>query len=140
MPKRRVSRKEKEIVMERISNILKAKPYVMFSYIFGSFVTECPFKDIDIGIYISNMGAISPLKLELKIESEIEEVIHCPTDIRIINHAPLSFIYNILKGGILIVDRDKSLRADFEGLVYKKYFDFRHLRTEYLKEIINAPI
>jgi hypothetical protein len=40
----------------------------------------------------------------------------------------------------VIVDNNKSLRSDFEGLVYKKYFDFEHLRNEYLREIKNAPL
>jgi hypothetical protein len=52
----------------------------------------------------------------------------------------VSFVYNVLKGGFVIVDNDKSLRCDFEGLVYKKYFDFQHLRNEYLREIKNAPL
>lgn len=136
MPKKSISKEEKEIIIEKISNILKTGKYIIFSYIFGSFAKQDNFQDIDIGIYVSNIGDISPLKFELEIEAELEEIIHISTEVRIINHAPLSFIYNILMGGILVVDKDKSLRADFEGLIYKKYFDFRHLRTEYLKEII----
>ncbi len=140
MRKRRLSAKEKEVLAEKISDILKAKEYILFAYIFGSFVSEDGFKDIDIGVFISGVESKSPLKLELKLEGEIEDAIHIPVDIRIINNAPSSFIYNVLKGGIVIVDNNKSLRSDFEGLVYKKYFDFQHLRNEYLREIINAPL
>jgi predicted nucleotidyltransferase len=139
MRKRRLSAKEKEVLTEKISDILKAKEYILFAYIFGSFVSEDGFKDIDVGVFISSVGNKSPLKLELKLEGEIGDAIHIPVDIRIINNAPASFIYNVLKGGIVIVDNNKSLRSDFEGLVYKKYFDFQHLRNEYLREIINAP-
>jgi predicted nucleotidyltransferase len=140
MPKKSISKQEKEIIKEKISNILKERKYIVFSYVFGSFAKEDNFRDIDLGIYVSDIGDISPLELELKIEAELDEIIHIPTDVRIINHAPLSFIYNILKDGILILDKDRSLRSDFEGLIFKKYFDFRHLRIEYLKEIINAPV
>ncbi len=140
MRKRRLSAKEKEVLTEKISDILKAKEYILFAYIFGSFVSDDEVKDIDVGVFISSVENKSPLKLELKLEGEIEDAIHIPVDIRIINNAPSSFIYNVLKGGIVIVDNNKSLRSDFEGLVYKKYFDFQHLRNEYLREIINAPI
>jgi len=140
MRKRRLSAKEKEVLTEKISDILKAKEYILFAYIFGSFVSGYEVKDIDVGVFISSVENKSPLKLELKLEGEIEDAIHIPVDIRIINNAPSSFIYNVLKGGIVIVDNNKSLRSDFEGLVYKKYFDFQHLRNEYLREIINAPI
>jgi predicted nucleotidyltransferase len=139
MRKRRLSAKEKEVLTEKISDILKAKEYILFAYIFGSFVSEDGFKDIDVCVFISSVENKSPLKLELKLEGEIGDAIHIPVDIRIINNAPASFIYNVLKGGIVIVDNNKSLRSDFEGLVYKKYFDFQHLRNEYLREIINAP-
>jgi predicted nucleotidyltransferase len=107
MRKRRLSTKEKEVLAEKISDILKAKEYILFAYIFGSFVSGNGFKDIDIGIFISDVEGKSPLKLELKLEGEIEPAIHMPVDIRIINNAPSSFIYNILKG-----DRNKSLRSD----------------------------
>jgi predicted nucleotidyltransferase len=140
MHKRRLSAKEKEVLIERISDILKTKEYILFAYIFGSFASEDSFKDIDIGIFVTGEKIKSPLRLELDMEGELESVIHTPVDVRIINNAPLSFIYNILKKGIVIVDNDKSLRTDFEGLVYKKYFDFQHLRREYLREILNAPV
>jgi len=175
MHKRRLSTKEKGVLTEKISGILKGKGYILFAYIFGSFASEDDFKDIDIGVFTqlespaihggddinktsiphrkggvkatsfltgftSGEESRSPLKLELKLEGEIEDVIHIPVDIRIINNAPPYFIYNVLKGGIVIVDKDRSLRSDFEGLVYKKYFDFQHLRNEYLREIINAPL
>ena len=140
MHKRRLSAKEKEVRIERISDILKTKEYILFAYIFGSFASEDSFKDIDVGIFVTGEKFKSPLRLELDMEGELETAIHTPVDVRIINNAPLSFIYNILKKGIVIVDNDKSLRTDFEGLVYKKYFDFQHLRREYLREIINAPV
>lgn len=131
---------EKKILIERTSNILKVKEHVLFAYIFGSFASKERFNDIDVGIFISGEKPKLPLKLELEIEAELEDTLHTPVDVRIINNAPLSFIYNILKNNIVVVDRDRSFRTDFEGLIYKKYFDLKYLRREYLREIINAPV
>jgi len=44
-------------------------------------------------------------------------------DVRIISHAPLSFVYHVIKEGILIADEDTGERADFEGMIFKKYLD-----------------
>ncbi len=140
MPKKKLSTKEKEGLVKKISDILKAKGYISFAYIFGSFVSENDFKDIDVAVFVSSDGGGSPLKLELKLEGEIGDAIHISTDVRVINNAPVPFVYNVLKGGIMIVDKNKSLRSDFEGLIYKKYFDFQHLRNEYLRGITNAPL
>ena len=75
-----------------------------------------------------------------RLESEIQEAVRVPADVRSLNNSPLGFVYNVLKSGVLLLDRDEAARADFEGLTYKRYFDFQHLRKQYLREIINAPV
>lgn len=138
--KRVLTDKEKKILIESAAAFLKTKKYIQFAYIFGSFSSGKSFNDIDVGIFVSHEKPDSLLSLELEIERELGDILHIPVDVRIINSAPPSFVYNILKSGSVIVDNDESLRTDFEVLVFKKYFDFKHLRNEYLREIINAPI
>lgn len=117
------------------------KHNIIFAYIFGTFSSESTvYNDIDIGIYVSDTEKKSFFQAELEIERELEDSIHIPIDVRIINRAPLSFVYQIIKTGIVIVNKNSDLRADFEGLTCKKYFDFQHLRREYLREIVNAPL
>jgi uncharacterized protein len=140
MGKNHLTAKEKDIVLGRVSEILQQKDYILFAYIFGSFASDKDFNDIDIGIFITREDIQSPLQMELDIERELEHTVSISVDVRIINHAPLSFIYHVLKSGSLIIDRDKCIRSDFEGLIYKKYFDFQYVRREYLREIINAPV
>ena len=136
MNKKRLTSGNKEQVVKRLSELLEGRDDVLFAYIFGSFASRDSFADIDVGI----LRVPSPLKLELELEEELGTAVHIPTDVRVVNSAPLTFVYNVLKSGFIIVDKDKSLRADFEGLTYKKYFDFSYLRREYLREIIHAPV
>jgi len=138
--KKYLSQKEKDILIGRISSVLQQNEYILFAYIYGSFASNKEFNDIDVGIFISDENMKSPLQMELDMEGELEDKIKTPVDVRIINHAPLSFIYNVLKSGFVAVDKDISLRSDFEGLIFKKYFDFQYLRKEYLREIVNAPV
>ncbi len=140
MQKRRLSASEKESLIKTISDILEAEGYIVFAYIFGSFLSGDTFEDLDVGVFVSNVASEPPLKVELMLEREMTEATRIPVDVRILNKAPVPFVYNVLKGGIVIVDKNKSLRSDFEGLIYKKYFDFQHLRNEYLREIVNAPL
>ena len=137
--KKRMSGDRKRVIAEKIAAALAGKDDVCFAYIFGSFASKDGFKDIDVGIFISDENIASHLSLELELERELEDAVRMPVDVRIINNAPLSFVYNVLRQKFVIVDKDKTWRADFEGLVYKKYFDFKYLRDEYLREIINAP-
>jgi predicted nucleotidyltransferase len=136
---KKIGHKEREVIIQKISNVLEDKNDIIFAYIFGSFTSQESFHDVDIGFFISDNGT-NVLNIELNMERELEDLIRMPVDVRILNRAPISFVYQVIKGGITIADKNKDLRADFEGLTLKKYFDFQHLRNEYLKEVANAPI
>ncbi len=130
----------REKIIEEIKSELVKKENILFAYIFGSFVNSNNYKDIDIGIYISDFDMDKALDLEFELERILEDKIQKSFDVRVINKAPLGFIYNILKGKIVIIERDSLLRSDFESLIFRKYFDYQHLIDEYLKEIKNAPL
>lgn len=138
--KRSLTPEEKKHLIERITAFLQTKEYILFAYIFGSFTSGKNFNDIDVGIFISTEKSGSTLPLELEIERELGDLLRLPVDVRIINGAPLAFNYNVLKSGGVILDNDRSLRTDFEGLIFKKYFDYKHLRDEYLREIRDAAV
>lgn len=155
----------KSEILNKIKEVLTAHDNIAFAYVFGSFVkaqkkisesNKKSFNDIDVAVYLSyplitgnNKSVLrdsekdvlhNSLLLELRIENELEEILHTPVDVRIINSSPLAFQYNVIKDGKVLIDNDKNLRADFEGLVFKKYFDYVYIRNEYLKNIVNAPI
>ena len=86
------------------------------------------------------MDLNSPLKFELGLKARLEDLINYPVDLRILNHAPLSFCQNVIRHGKVIIDKDPNLRAEFTGKVLKQYFDFSIFRKRYLNEVINAPV
>ncbi len=131
---------EKEALIKKILSILRMKSDIVFVYVFGSFNTGEKFNDIDIAIYLSDGDRASALDKELSLEVELLNRLQLPVDVRILNFAPLPFVYNVLKTGRVIVDRDSVLRSDFESLSYRKYFDFKRFRDEYLRGIKNAPL
>jgi len=140
MTKNQISKQEKKLIIKGITSRLKKRKYIIFAYIFGSFVRDEKFSDIDIGIFCNEKISKEPLTFEFDLEKEIKSFTKFPVDVRIINHAPLSFIYHVIKEGILIADKDTGKRTDFEGMIFKKYLDFAFFRRQYLKEVINAPI
>ncbi len=138
--KRILSANEKLFLVKKTAAVLQAKEGILFAYIFGSFNTSEKFSDIDIGVFTKINDLTSFLTIELEMERELGDVLHMPVDVRILNTSPLPFIYNVLKSGTVILDNNKSVRTDFEGLICKKYFDYMHLRNEYLREIANAAV
>ena len=140
MIKNQISQKEKKLIIKGITSRLNKRKYIIFAYIFGSFVRDEKFSDIDIGVFCNEKISKEPLTFEFDLEEEIKSFTNLPVDVRIINHAPLSFVYHVIKEGILIIDKDAGKRADFEGIIFKKYLDFAFFRRQYLKEVPNAPI
>lgn len=108
-------------------------------YVFGSFIRDDAFSDIDLGILLAEKPA-KPLNIELDLEIEIEKITPSPVDVRMLNGAPISFSQNVIRNGRVILDVDPNKRADFEGLVLKKYFDFAPFRARYLSGVANAPL
>jgi predicted nucleotidyltransferase len=112
---------------------------ISFVYLFGSFNNFGHFSDIDLAIFTKTQVK-KPLEFEIALEAELERICNYPIDVRIINKAPLSFCYSVIRNGKLILDREQNLRADFEGNILKQYFDFSTFRCRYLEEVKNAPI
>jgi predicted nucleotidyltransferase len=135
-----LKKSEKKNIIKKISSFLgNEKQEIAAAYLFGSFIKSEFFADIDLGV-ITNMDLNSPLKFELGLEARLEDLINYPVDLRILNHAPLSFCQNVIRHGKVIIDKDPNLRAEFTGKVLKQYFDFSIFRKRYLNEVINAPV
>lgn len=138
--KHKIKNFEKEDIIKEISSYLDSRhKEIIMAYLYGSFVKEGAFSDIDLALY-SQMTIAKPLEFEFMIESELERIIKFPMDVRIINGAPLSFCHRVIYEGSLIIDKDPNHRADFEGKILKKYFDFAVFHQRYLAEVQDAPI
>jgi predicted nucleotidyltransferase len=130
---------QKENILENITSALNKHGEIVLAYVFGSFVQSDDFSDIDLGILVKEK-LVTPLNIELKLEIALEDIVHYPVDVRILNHAPLSFCQNVIRHGRVVLERDANLRADFTGNILKQYFDFMPFRRRYLREVANAPI
>jgi uncharacterized protein len=138
--KRTLKHAEKKRLLSEITDRLtELCPDLVAVYVFGSFVTVDAFSDMDLGLLFSENPS-KPLLLELDLETELERTTACPVDVRVLNGAPLSFVQSVIRTGEVIVDVDPNRRADFEGLILKKYFDFAPFRARYLAEVTNAPL
>ena len=131
---------QKEGIIQTVSSYLDSQcKEITAAYLFGSFVTAESFSDIDLGV-LTAFDLEQTLDYELGLERELERMVRFSVDVRILNRAPLSFCYSIIRHRKIILDRDPNLRADFEGLIFKKYFDFAPFRKQYLAEVLNAPV
>lgn len=138
-----VSPDNKNILRNNLANTLQENRAIIFAYIHGSFLTEDAFRDIDIAVYFDEQTALDKARQtrhEIALEMELEKMFKYPFDIRIVNIAPLSFRYNVLKNGRLLFSKDEDLSANFAARTMSDYMDFLPYRKRYLKEVLNLEI
>jgi predicted nucleotidyltransferase len=131
---------EKEKLIETISAQLTAHhSEIIAAYLFGSFITADSFADIDLAV-LTQLELTKPLTFELELEGEIERIIKFPVDVRVLNGAPLSFCFSVIRDGRVILDRNPGVRSDFVSRILRQYHDFSRFRRRYLAEVVNAPV
>lgn len=127
-------------IISKVTDLIISMDIIIFAYIFGSFARGEAFSDIDIGTYLKSEADRSPLEIEFEMEDKIGALTGYPVDVRVLNKAPTTFVFQVIKDGILIKDINPDIRSDFEGLVFKTTHDFLRFQNEYLREISNAPV
>jgi len=130
----------KKAIEKNLKKALRKHDEISFAYLHGSFVKEDGFRDIDVAVYLKELPP-SVLEYELQMEIALMEVVDkYIVDVRVLNKSPLSFRYNVIKSGILLVVRNDDERADFQEATLAGYFDFAPYRNIYLKETLGLEV
>ena len=108
---------------KQITSILKStlskEKYIEFAYIFGSFIKDKKYSDIDIGIFVSFPKEEDVFKITSDLKHKISRKLNKKNilldsdniDIVVMNHINFKFLNNIFKQGLLILDRNPELRT-----------------------------
>ncbi|MFA4876181.1 MAG: nucleotidyltransferase domain-containing protein [Methanoregula sp.] len=103
---------------------------VQQAYLYGSFLHNDTYQDIDIAILLS--GSMEPyalFKLQMQIAGEIEELLspQVPCDVRVLNAAPVEFQYEVIKTGSIVFSRSEEQKIDYETDIMRQYLDLKYL-------------
>jgi uncharacterized protein len=122
-----------EELIGNMVRLLEKEPNIVFAYLFGGLAREKkgPFSDVDIAVYVSDSNKLDYLELFGKIIAvlETEEV-----DLVILNAAPISLAGRIVKGRIVLIDKNPFLRHKYESLTLREFFDFEIEERTILRE------
>ena len=130
-----IDKGQKQDIKKRVADFLKKRPEIISAYLHGSFL-EGDFRDIDVAVYLTGISKGEALQYELNLENELGRLTNLWADVRILNHAPLSFRFSVIKNGTLLFSKDERIRCDFECLTIVEYHDFDFLRGIYRKEAL----
>jgi len=129
----RLHPEERERIISRITGILKNRKEVAFAYIFGSFVEGEPFHDVDVGLYLSETPKERFNESSLILSQNLSRELEIPVDVRILNLAPLSFLYHVIRGKF-IIEKDEETRVRVVEQTIQRYLDLKPIIWKGIKE------
>jgi uncharacterized protein len=125
---------QKKQIKEGISAILKAKQGIDFAYLFGSFTEKnLPFHDIDLGVFFNEKEPFDMYETANELAFVLQQQVALPVDVRVLNNAPVSFMYHVMKGE-LTLDNDEEIRCRLMEQTVRQYLDMRPILYRAMKE------
>jgi predicted nucleotidyltransferase len=125
--------------IQRILEYFEKRREVVALFLFGTFDTEKerPDSDIDLAVLIDPQktkdNSYEMLKAEYYNTSPDFSLLD--VDIVILNAAPTSLKYEILKTGRILLDRNPDLRRLFTALTLQEYFDYKIVEDIYFNAL-----
>ena len=102
-------------------------------YLFGSVARggDRPGSDVDVGVLFRRDPPPTLDGLPLRLEGELEQLLGRTVQVVTLNTAPADLRARVLRDGVLILDRDPSLRIRFEVRTRNEWFDLQPILREY---------
>ena len=117
---REIEAGERMRIARTVAGELAQHPRVAFAYVYGSFAEARPFRDIDIGVYCS--GTDPSPDLAEALAHTLTTALRIPVDVRVVNDAPVSFLFHVLRGELLFSREDELLSTVIENTI-RRYLD-----------------
>ena len=125
---------------KEVRDFLQKQVQVKLAYLFGSvaFKDHNKLSDIDIGIFLDeSLNEKERFNLNLKLTSDISDILKVDKlDLVIMNYAPISLNYEIIKANYPLLIRDENLKIDLEHYIISRYLDRQYYDQRWAKNII----
>lgn len=128
-------KKDRSEIRRIVAVELEGRSEIVFAYIFGSFVENKDFKDIDLGVwFLVQPDGDLVQELADALRRSLERRVGLDVDVIPLNAVSDALIYHASRGE-LILDRDADLRETVITSAWKRYWDFSFKRDTYLRDV-----
>jgi hypothetical protein len=135
-----LNQQEKDTIKIKVAETMKQFPSIDLGYIFGSFLLGS-FHDLDCAILIDPALPIDQAgKYRRRVEGAIEKAIGylCPVDCKLLNDAPISFSFEVIKTGIRVYERNAIIRIRYEASQISLWQDYQETLIWFNQRYIEA--
>jgi len=136
----------KKEVFNKLKNFLSDRQEIDFAYLFGSFVKSDHYHVIDIAVHLEkNFNPDDYKKFPYGYESNLIADISAllktdKIDLVIFNKAGILIQQRIINSGMLLFERNRYKRINYENYIRSLYIDaepLRRIKMFYLKRYLN---
>lgn len=108
-------------------------PEVLAVYLYGSRArgTARPDSDVDLALLLRRPPPPTLGGVPRDVEAFVERELRLPVQAVVLGAAPADLVHRVLRDGIVVLDRDRSARLQFEVQSRNEYFDLEPLRRMY---------
>ena len=127
----------REEIIGALRGTLERRPEILFAYVFGSFLDEGKFRDLDVGVFVTDPAPVADsLMYTIRLSGELEGKTGYAVDVILMNLAPDHLIHSISKGKLL-VNRGENFRDEFIAAAWSRYLDFKPLRQQAVADLFD---
>jgi len=117
---------ERERVARKVVDALEAEPDVEFAWLHGSFLGGGGFHDVDVGVHLDGAADVR-FRCALDLGLRLDRDTGFPVDVRVLNDAPVTFLFHVFRGGRLLLSRNDERLADLMERTVREYLDMEPL-------------
>lgn len=127
----------REALVCRLTAELEKESVVAFAYLHGSLLDSDTVHDVDVGLYLRESDVERASAVASVLSARLTAVAGLPVDVRVLNEAPLSFVYHVLRGRLLVCRDEDLLTSKLEDIA-RRYLDLAPLLYQGTKDAFAA--
>ena len=122
-----------EQVRGELVRVFEETPEVELAYLHGSVARKESGKlsDIDLAVYLENDCDFIDVKMRLI--SEISSLIN-DFDLIVLNSSRPLMAYNVVKHGVILLEKSRTMKAEIESSIIRKYLDMKPYLQRHAEE------
>ena len=113
---------ERERIRRTLVSVLEGEADLEFAWLHGSFLAADEFRDIDIGVHLSATAGVR-LQRGLELAVRLDQEVGYPIDVRVLNDAPVTFLFHVFREGRLLLSRNDERLADLMERTVREYLN-----------------
>lgn len=119
---------ERERVVRALTAALETEPDLEFAWLHGSFLSGGGFHDVDLGVHLNTHTAAEVrFRCALDLAVRLDREAGFPVDVRVLNDAPVTFLFHVFRQGRLLLSRNDEHLADVMERTVREYLDMEPL-------------